>query len=354
MSNRGSKVLILDEPTAVLTPQEARHLFATLKKMTSRGHAIILITHKLKEVTEVADRVTVLRRGKAVATIKRSEVTPRKLARLMIGKDFISNIKRKPASKGKTVLEMIKVNAESEGHRPGLHDISLNIASGEILGIVGIAGNGRRELAEAVTGLRPISGGKIMVNDLDISNKTTGEIIDAGVSYIPEDRLGTGLVPALGAVDNLIMKVYRSSAFSKCGMINLKKAERYAHKLVNEFGISLTGLHAPVRLLSGGNQQRLLLARELAENPHLVVAVYPARGLDIAATEAVHKLLLKQASQGTAIMLISEDLEEIFKLADRVGVLYKGRLVGVLPIEEVTTEQIGLMMLGSTSPEVTV
>ncbi len=352
MLYRGSKVLILDEPTAVLTPQEAQELFATVKKMTANGQAVILITHKMQEVMEVADRVTVLRRGKAVATLNRHEVNPKHLARLMIGHDLVSNNKHHSHVIGKQVLGMTGVCARAEGHRPDLSDINLSIREGEILGIVGIAGNGRRELAEVITGLRPVTAGQIFVDDENITNKSPKELINAGVSYIPEDRLGTGLVPSLGAVDNLIMKMYNRSQLGSRRFINFKKAEDYSSQLIEKFGVNLTGLHAPVRLLSGGNQQRLLLARELAENPRLVVAVYPSRGLDIAATEAVHDILLNQAARGSAIMLISEDLNEVFKLCTRVGVLYKGRLMGVLNVKDVTAEQIGMMMLGTTYAEV--
>lgn len=349
---RGSKVLILDEPTAVLTPQEARELFTTLKNMTAKGHPIILITHKLHEVMAVADRVTVLRRGKSVATLNHSEINPKEISRLMVGQDFVSTARRQASTCGETVLEISGVSANSEGHRPGLDNISLTIGRGEILGIAGIAGNGRRELAEVIVGLRKVTAGKILVDGQNIANKSPRHLINARVSYIPEDRLGTGLVPTLGSLDNVMLKKYRSDDLSNGIMINIKKASAYAEQLVKEFEVKLTSIHAPVRLMSGGNQQRLLLARELSDNPKLVVAVFPARGLDIAATEAVHKLLLQQAAQGTAILLISEDLEEIFKLCDRVGVLHKGHVMGVLPIKEATPEQIGLMMLGSKQSEV--
>jgi simple sugar transport system ATP-binding protein len=354
MLYRGSKLLILDEPTAVLTPQEARELFATLKRMTKAGHAVILITHKMHEVMEVADRVTVLRAGKSIATINCGEATPKKLANLMMGQEFVSFAKRQQRIKGAAVLQMQNISTAGAGHKSGLNNISLSVAAGEILGIVGIAGNGRRELAESIVGLRPTTGGKIKIDGQDVTNKSPKDLINAAVSYIPDDRLGTGLVPTLGAVDNLIMKNYQSDELNSGIMISPKKAQLQAEKLSNEFGVKLTSLQAPVGLLSGGNQQRLLLARELSCNPKLLVAVYPSRGLDIAATDTVHKLLLEQAAKGTAILLISEDLEEVFKLCDRVGVLYQGGLMGVLPVKEATPEQIGLMMLGSTETEVLV
>ncbi|MTI81790.1 MAG: ABC transporter ATP-binding protein [Firmicutes bacterium] len=354
MLYRGSQLLILDEPTAVLTPQESKELFATLKKMTDRGHAVILITHKMHEVMAVADRVTVLRQGKSVATVKRSEATPKELARLMMGQEFESSAKREKKIVGETILKMTDVNAEGDGHRPKLNNVSLSVSGGEIMGIVGVAGNGRRELAEVIVGMRGISSGQIEINGTKTANKSPKEVIDVGVSYIPDDRLGTGLVPSLGAVDNLILKSYQKSSLGSGLFINLKKAEQYSKRLINDFGVRLTSINAPVSLLSGGNQQRLLLARELSEAPRLVVAVFPSRGLDIAATEAVHKLLLEQASKGAAILLISEDLDEVFKICDRVGVLYKGCIMGDMPIEKATVEQIGLMMLGSSQSEVKV
>ncbi|MEG6615816.1 ABC transporter ATP-binding protein [Peptococcaceae bacterium 1198_IL3148] len=354
MLYRGSKLLILDEPTAVLTPQEAGELFITLKRMTKAGHAVIIITHKMHEVMQVADRVTVLRAGKSVGTINCSDVTPKKLANLMMGQEFVSFAKRQQIKKGAAMLQMQNISTAESGHKPGLNNISLSLAAGEILGIVGIAGNGKRELAESIVGLRPVTSGRINIDGQDVTNKTPKDLINTAVSYIPDDRLGTGLVPSLGAIDNLIMKNYQGSELGSGLMISPKKARLHAEKLISEFDVKLASLQAPVRLLSGGNQQRLLLARELSSNPKLVVAVFPSRGLDIAATETVHQLLLEQAAKGAAVLLISEDLEEVFKLCDRVGVLYQGGLMGVLPVKEATPEQIGLMMLGSTQMEVKV
>lgn len=354
MLYRGSKLLILDEPTAVLTPQEASELFNTIKRMTKAGHGVIIITHKMQEVMEVADRVTVLRAGKSIATLERKDVNPKKLANMMMGKEFISFAKRQQTTKGKTILDMKNVSTVGMGHRTGLTNVSLDIAAGEIMGIVGIAGNGRKELAESIVGLGNIDTGQVMLEGKDVSKQSPKELIKAGVSYVPDDRLGTGLVPALGAVDNLIMKNYSGGDLSSGFVINPQKAEAYAKELSERFGVKLTSLQAPVGRLSGGNQQRLLLARELACQPKLVVAVYPSRGLDIAATETVHKLLLEQAAQGSAVLIISEDLEEVFKICDRVGVLYRGSLMGVMPTEEATPEKIGLMMLGTTQAEVMV
>lgn len=352
MLYRGSKLLILDEPTAVLTPQEARELFQVIRQMTTRGQSVILITHKLNEVMEVADRVTILRNGRSVATRSREQVNERELARLMMGQDIIAPTKRKHSNFGQPVLQLKHVSAASDSDRPGLSNVSLTVRQGEILGIAGIAGNGRRELAEVIVGLRPLQGGSITICDRNVSNFSPREIIDEGVSYIPEDRLGSGLVPNLGAIDNLILKEYRRPTLSKGPFINRKMAKEYAIKLIESVGVKLTGLTAPVKMLSGGNLQRILLARELASQPKVIVAVYPVRGLDIAAAEAVHQMLLEQRSKGAAIVLISEDLEELLKLSDNIGVLYKGTLMGVLPVTEAEPEKIGLMMLGAQPEEV--
>ncbi|CCO06977.1 ABC transporter ATP-binding protein [Desulforamulus hydrothermalis] len=352
MLYRGSKVLILDEPTAVLTPQEARELFQVIRQMTARGQSIILITHKLNEVMEVADRVTILRGGRAVATRERKQVNQRELARLMMGQDVVVPSQKQPGQFGEEILRLDRASAASDSRRPGLQDITLTVRQGEILGIAGIAGNGRRELAEVIAGLRPLDGGKIYICGKDVTNLSPMEIIQEGVSYIPEDRLGTGLVPNLGAVDNLILKEYRRPWLSRGPFICRRKAAQFATRLIHEVGVKVTGLDAPVKKLSGGNLQRLLLARELASSPKVIVAVYPVRGLDIAASEAVHKMLLEQRSKGAAIVLISEDLEELLKLSDNIGVLYKGSLMGVLPVEEAEPEKIGLMMLGVRPGEV--
>ncbi|MEW6696943.1 MAG: ABC transporter ATP-binding protein [Bacillota bacterium] len=352
MLYRGSKLLVLDEPTAVLTPQEARELFQVIRQMTARGQSIILITHKLNEVMEVADRVTVLRGGRAVATREKQQVSQRELARLMMGQDIIVPSQKKPGQFGEAVLRLERASADSDSRRPGLKDITLTVRQGEILGIAGIAGNGRRELAEAIVGLRPISGGKIIIGSKDVTPLSPLEIIEEGVSYIPEDRLGSGLVPNLGAVDNLILKEYRRPGLGRGPFINRRKAKEFATRLIEEVGVKITGLEAPVKKLSGGNLQRVLLARELSSSPKVIVAVYPVRGLDIAASEAVHKMLLEQRSKGAAIVLISEDLEELLKLSDNIGVLYKGTLMGILPVEEAEPEKIGLMMLGAQPGEV--
>lgn len=348
MLYRGSEVLILDEPTAVLTPQETSELFNNLRKMASEGRSVVVITHKMQEVMEIADRVTVLRAGKSVATLERDQLSRSKLAWLMVGRDVVTHYKREQVNKGNIVLELHNVSAMNDMGRPGLQDVSLNIKAGEILGIAGVAGNGQREMAEIITGLRQVSRGTINLNGRDITNRSPAEIIKAGVSHVPEDRLGTGLIPGLSAVENLILKEYRQASLAKGPLIDWKRAEEDAGRLTERFNVILTSLDAPVKFLSGGNLQKLLLAREISASPKLIVAVYPVRGLDIGAIEAVHRLLLEQRLRGAAILLISEDLDEIFKLSDRIGVLYEGQLTGIMPAEHADLEEIGLMMMGAT------
>lgn len=352
MLYRGADILILDEPTAVLTPQEVRELFLTLRKMADNGRAVVVITHKMQEVMAIADRITVLRGGKAVATVMKSETDERELTRLMVDREIMLDTGKSPVKPGEVVLGIKSVSALGDkGHR-ALKDIALEIRAGEIVGIAGVAGNGQRELAEVITGLRRAVSGQVLIGGMDMTNKKPAEVIATGVAYIPEDRLGMGLVPGLGAADNVILKDYRSPETAGKLFISSGSARARAERLLAEFEVKTAGVDTPVKLMSGGNLQRLLLAREISARPKLIVAMYPVRGLDIGATEAVYKLLLAQRDAGTAILLISEDLEEIFNLADLVAVLYEGRVTGILPTEGADIETIGRMMVGSVQKEV--
>ncbi len=347
MLYHGSRVLILDEPTAVLTPQEAAELFKTLRWMAADGCAVVFITHKLNEVYELADRVTVLRGGKVTGTLVRGQLDTKKLVWMMVGRDVVSKYERDAVPEGRPVLAVDKAVAFNDMGMYGLKDLSLTVREGEIVGIAGVAGNGQRELAEAVTGLRRVADGTICLYGEDVTNFRPAEMIARGVSYVPEDRLGVGLVPGLTVLENLLLKSYQQPEFAGRWLLDGKAIRARAEKLVREFKIKVSSLDQPVRMLSGGHLQRLLLAREIAEKPRLMVVVYPARGLDVGATEAVHRLLLDLKADKTAILLISEDLDEIMKLADRVGVLYGGRLVGEFPVEEADIERLGLLMAGS-------
>lgn len=343
----GSQVLIMDEPTAVLTPQETCELFANLKKMANNGCAVVFITHKLNEVHELADRVTVLRGGKVTGKLTRGEFDTEHLVRLMVGRDVASQYGREDGSADDVALRLENVTARNDMGLPGLTRLSLTLRQGEILGLAGVAGNGQRELAEVITGLRKVTSGTVSVFGEDVTNGKPADLIARGVSYVPEDRLGVGLAPDLDILDNLLLKSYREPECSGRWLLRRRANEERAVKLVRQHQVKLASMGQPVRLLSGGNLQKLLLAREIAQQPRLMVVVYPARGLDVGATEAVHKLLLALRANGTAILLISEDLDEILKLADRVGVLFNGQMAGEFSADAVDIATVGHLMAGS-------
>lgn len=346
MLYRGAEILILDEPTAVLTPQESRELFATLRRMADRGKGVIVITHKLQEVIESADRITVLRDGKFIYTFPAEGTTPRELAKAMVGRDIPATEELPTTKKGEVVLELKGVSAYGDRGQKALKEIDLTVRRGEILGIAGVAGNGQKELAEVIAGLRDIFSGKLEILGKNYTGKSARHIVDAGVSLIPEDRLGTGLVGGLDAVNNSILKNYRTDTAGKSLFINWKKVKQYTSEIVREYDVKLTKLEAPVKLLSGGNLQKLLLAREISSCPELIVAVYPVRGLDIGAVETVRNILLKQRAEGRAILLISEELEELFALSDRVAVIHDGEIMGIVERNQLDLDEIGIMMAG--------
>jgi simple sugar transport system ATP-binding protein len=343
---RGAKVLIFDEPTAVLTPQESAELVRTLREMAAQGFCIIFISHKLDEVLAVADRITVLRRGQVVATLDASAADRRTLARLMVGREVLSDVARPATPSGEVVLDVQGLRAEGNNGLPALVGVTLQVQAGEILGIAGVAGNGQRELAEVITGLRAAVAGQIRIAGADMTNASTGAIVAAGVAHVPEDRLGTGLIANLDLADNIILKEYRRSPLARGPLLNHQAVDAFADRLLAEYTITAPGRHAKTRLLSGGNQQKLVLARELSGHPRLLVAVHPTRGVDIGATAAIRRLLLEQRSRGVAILLISEDLDEVLALSDRIAVLYEGRVMGTVAAAEADIEQLGLMMAG--------
>lgn len=343
---RGAEILILDEPTAVLTPQESRELFATLRRMADLGKGVIVITHKLQEVLDNADRITVLRDGRYVGTYLGKETDSRQLTNAMVGRDIVTGENLPEGNKGRVLLELRDVSALGDRGQKALKSVNLQVKRGEILGIAGVAGNGQKEMAEVIAGLRDVIDGKLLIDGKDYTGKTARAMIDAGVSLIPEDRLGTGLAGNLNAMDNSILKTYRSGIVGKGLFVNWRKVDKYTRKLVDDFDIKLAGLDSPVKLLSGGNLQKLLLAREISNNPEVIVAVYPSRGLDIGAIETVRNLLLEQRAAGKAVLLISEELEELFALSDRVAVIHEGEIMGIMDRNELELDQIGLMMAG--------
>lgn len=348
---RGAKVLIFDEPTAVLTPQESAELVRTLRYMAESGFCIIFISHKLDEVLAVADRITVLRRGRVVASLDAAGSDRRALASMMMGRELIFDLERRPPAQGAVVLEVREVHARGDKGVPALRGVDLAVRSGEILGIAGVAGNGQRELAETIAGLRPVTAGRVRVADTDLTNRAPDDIVAAGVAHIPEDRLGTGLIASLGLDDNLILKQYRATPLARGPFLDGRAIDTFATQLVQSYDVMPAVLSTKAGLLSGGNQQKLLLARELSGDPRVIIAVHPTRGVDVGASLAIQRLLLEQRDRGAAILLISEDLDELLGLADRVAVLFEGRIMGTLPAADADVERIGLMMVGQTNDE---
>jgi simple sugar transport system ATP-binding protein len=343
---RGAKILIFDEPTAVLTPQEAADLVQTLRHMAAEGFCIIFISHKLDEVLAVADRITVLRRGRVVATTEARSSDRRGLARLMVGREVEFKVNRPAAAPGHVVLSVQGLQAHGDRGLPALAGVDLQICEGEILGVAGVAGNGQRELAEVITGLRPATGGHIRLWGREMTGRSPRQMVAAGVAHVPEDRIGTGLIPSLDIVDNLILKNYRQPPVAQGPFLNGYAADAFSDRLIEEYNVATPGRTVRVGLLSGGNQQKVLLARELAGEPKLLVAVHPTRGVDIGATEAIHELLMAQRARGAAILLISEDLDELLALSDRITVLYEGRIMGTVDAATADIAHLGLLMAG--------
>lgn len=346
MLYRGASILILDEPTAVLTPQEVEDLFSTLRQMTAEGKAVIFISHKMDEVMAISDRVTVLRAGKVVATVKKEDTSPSELAKMMVGREVLFRVSKEEQALGEVVLDVQGLKANNDKGLPALQGVSFSIRAGEILGVAGVAGNGQRELAEVITGLRKTTGGRISIAGCDLTDCSPGRIIGERVGHIPEDRLGMGLVPNLSVSDNVIMKSYKARPISAGPFLRGSAITRFAKSLIERFKIATPGIQTPVRLLSGGNLQKTLLAREISIGPQLMVAMYPSRGLDVGATESVRRLLLEQCKEGAAILLVSEDLDEILALSDRVAVMYEGTIQGIVDARDASIEAIGLMMAG--------
>ena len=353
MLYRGANVLVMDEPTAVLAPQEIEGLFDTLRSMVKQGKSVIFISHKLQEVTAIADRVSVLRRGKATASgVPAKGVTRQELARLMVGREVVFFVDKKPKKPGEIVLDVKDVHAESDKGLPALRGLSLNVRAGEIVGVAGVAGNGQNELSQVITGLRKCKQGEVILNGDIVSNRDTLYGIQHGMAYVPEDRTHVGSAPNLSVTDNVIMKNYRKPPIAKGNLLDMTAATNFAKDLKQAYDIIVPTVETPVRLLSGGNLQRVILAREISGKPNFMVAVQPTRGLDVGAIEGVHRLLLTQREAGAAVLLISEELEELLSLSDRVYVIYEGKIMGEVMVESMDPHQsliesIGLMMTGT-------
>lgn len=346
---RGAKVLILDEPTAVLTPIEADELFKTLRSMVAEGRSVIFISHKLDEVMAVADRITVLRAGKTVGCVAAASTSTRELASMMVGRsvEFNRVIRSTPARPEDVVLSVSAACATDDRGRQALFDITLSVGRGEIVGVAGVAGNGQRELAEVIAGMRPTTGGSLAVEGHEVKSGRARSAIAQGIAHIPEDRLHTGLAAGHSVEDNMALKNYRSSALSRFRILRRKAIRGQAEDLVGRYDVKTPDTRTPVRLLSGGNVQKVLLAREFSSLPKVLIAASPTRGLDVGAIETVRSRLVEAADSGLGVLLISEDLDEIMSLSDRVLVMYEGRIVADMPMGDADRHRIGLLMGGS-------
>jgi simple sugar transport system ATP-binding protein len=347
----GARILVLDEPTAVLTPQESHALLRTLRGMAAEGFCVIFISHKLDEVETVADRITVLRQGAVVATVAASATDRRDLARMMVGRELAGTLLRDEATASHTVgapvLTVVGLSARNDKLLPALDGVTLDIRTGEMLGIAGVAGNGQRELAEVITGLRTATGGSVRLEDRDITNLSPRQIARAGVAHIPEDRLGTGLAGGLDVASNAILRAYRDRPIARGALLGAGAIGRFTDSLIAAYDVKTPSQRTRLRDLSGGNQQKLLIARELNGEPRLIVAVHPTRGVDVGASEAIHGVLRDQRTRGAATLLISEDLDELLALCDRVAVLYEGQIMGIVAAVGADPEILGLMMAGT-------
>ena len=343
---RGAALLILDEPTAVLTPQEVDELFIIMRQMVKDGHGLIFISHKLHEVVEISNRITVLRDGRKIGTRPTSEITKQILANWMVGREIGFVPDRGNVQRGECRLQLDQVSCGSDRGTPGLRSVSLELCSGEILGIAGVSGNGQRELAESITGLRKITAGHVILEGEDVTGFAPGDITERMLSYIPEERMRDGMIRNFSIAENMVLREHHKQPYSRSGFLNLRDISSHSDELIRKFHVKTPSRDTLAKNLSGGNIQKVVLARELSRNPRVILAAQPTRGLDIGATEYVREQLLEQRRQGVAIMLVSEDLDEILALSDRIAVLYEGQIMDIVPREQATPEKLGLLMAG--------
>lgn len=350
---RGAALLILDEPTAVLTPQEVDELFIIMRQMVKDGHALIFISHKLHEVVEISNRVTVLRDGRKIGTRPTSETTKQGLANWMVGREVGFAPDRGMVECGEIRLELENISCGSDRGTPGLRDVSLAVHSGEILGIAGVSGNGQRELAEVITGLRKNTSGRVKLEREDVTGFQAAQLTERMLSYIPEERMRDAMIKEFTVAENMILREHHKQPYSRYGFLGLQEIARHSKGLISKFQVKTPSEDTPVRNLSGGNIQKVVLARELSRQPRAIIAAQPTRGLDIGATEYVREQLLIQRREGAAILLISEDLDEILALSDRIAVLYEGQIMDIVSRESATPEKLGLLMAGVHPEEAT-
>ncbi|WP_089970101.1 ABC transporter ATP-binding protein [Lihuaxuella thermophila] len=348
---RGADTLIFDEPTAVLTPQEIDELIEIMRNLVKEGKTIIFITHKLKEIMAACDRVTVIRRGKVIQTLNVSETNEKQLAALMVGREVSFTVNKKEATPGEPVLTVKNLVVEGNRGIEALKGLDLEVRAGEIVGLAGVDGNGQTELIEAITGLRPVKSGMIQLKNRDITHFKPRKVTEAGVGHIPEDRHKRGLVLDFTVSENMVLQSYYQPPFSKGWAIQFAEVDQYAKRLIEEFDVRTPDEHTPIRALSGGNQQKAIIAREVDRDPDLLIAAQPTRGLDVGAIEFIHRRLVEQRDKGKAVLLVSLELDEIMKLSDRVAVINGGRIVGWVDPQKTTEEELGLLMAGRVIQE---
>ncbi len=344
---RGAHLLVLDEPTAVLTPGEADELFTVLDSLREQGHAVIFISHKLDESMQISDRVTVLRRGQVVATVDTCDTSKQELATMMVGRPVVLLVDRRPHEPGEEVIGIENAHVETEDHRHEVHGISLSVREGEIVTLTGVAGNGQRSLVEALFGLRTLTSGQVMILGRDVSECKPRDLVRLNVGRIPGDRQTMGLALGLSVRENLALETFRQPEYSRMGVLRQRRISDLARRLGQEYDIRMPTIHVPVKNLSGGNQQKVVLARQMHRNPPALIAVDPTRGLDVGATEFVYRQLLSARDQGVAVLLVSTDLEEVLCLSDRIAVIYNGTIMGEVPAKEAQETQLGMMMAGT-------
>lgn len=343
---READILILDEPTAVLTPQEADELFKIMQSLSERGKSIIFITHKLREVMEISDRITVIRRGKVVGSTLPAEADQLKLAEMMVGRAVQLEVEKSPSKPGEVVLQVEDLVVLDERHQVAVDGVSFDVHAGEVLGIAGVQGNGQTELVEALTGLRTPQSGKVALLGLDITHASPRRITEAGTAHVPEDRQRDGLLLSFPISDNLIMNTYYQPPFTKGVVLNEPEILRHAEGLIQEFDIRTPSALIPAGSLSGGNQQKVIVAREFSRPIKLLVASQPTRGLDVGSVEYIHSRIIQKRDEGCAVLLVSSELDEIMGLSDRIAVMYRGEIVDILQADEATKEGVGLLMAG--------
>jgi simple sugar transport system ATP-binding protein len=345
--HRGARVLILDEPTAVLTPQEVQGLFKIMRTLTESGVPVIFISHKLKELMEICDRVTVIRRGKLIGTIDIKDASPEALASMMVGRDVVLEVEKGPPKPQDLVLEVKDVHALDSRGLPMLNGVSFDVRQGEIVGIAGVAGNGQSELIEVITGLHKTTAGEVKLNGEVITNHAPKEIIGKGIATIPEDRHHRGLVLDYSIADNSVLGSHAKPPFARWILRVFDRIREYADKAIHEFDVRTPNQEVLVKNLSGGNQQKVIIARELGRDPALLIAAQPTRGVDVGAIEFIHNRIIEQRDAGRAVLVVSNELDEVMGLSDRILVMFHGEIVGELAADEATEEELGLYMAGA-------